>query len=393
MHHRLFQYTLLFLSLTISNHAFSQDNAPATSRAEFKQGEEFSIQKAMMVLFGNISNDYESTYTPGKVDDDQFSNKQLIYMPLAHKVITQEGNKYIYFVTYALPSIDFVCHACSTLLGIYVFEQKNGKWELIYFNPNFGLAGKYGTPPDVRFIKIGYDITAISFTYSDYSWGTLNRSIDFNTFNNNSFNEIFSTQTFYSEECDEDESDCVQNETDIYAGQSDGKYYTIKTVLTGLEKGEDGKAFKIEKNTFYKYNNTSNKYEQTDSNQEQSSSICLSTNRFIGQQHTVYQYFDAIKNKMRDDQKEKWSINEQLGIKQLFEGKTDPAIKYFTLQNTKTIVPDSSRCTVDAVISIEDDKASLTTWNYSFILERKGLFWEIYSVDRYKVSKDNNLSY
>ena len=57
------------------------------------------------------------------------------------------------------------CHFCPGLIGVVIFLERNGRWDVEYEDKTFAKYGSYGVPPEARLIKIGSDRYGLLFQW------------------------------------------------------------------------------------------------------------------------------------------------------------------------------------------------------------------------------------
>lgn len=91
------------------------------------------------------------------------------------------------------------CHACAVAMGYYVFHNVSGKWHLTKSYPKFDRMGGWGkAPTEIQLRKIGKDRSALFVETRGGSQGENIRRLSIYGLVDNSMQEVFNVQTYYS---------------------------------------------------------------------------------------------------------------------------------------------------------------------------------------------------
>ncbi|WP_243368053.1 hypothetical protein [Fundidesulfovibrio soli] len=258
------------LSCVQANAAETVQNA---TTARFEKNEPFSVHTAMRVIYGQTDENDASFFKPefkprGPYEiPEELIGTMLVASPVAYKELEESGTKKVYMVTSAIPAEGkFFCRICYPVLGLFVFEHRDGRWGLTVYDKDLVILGGYGSSPEVAFVQIGPSRWAVAFTKSDAHLGHNYFWVVLYAVEGGAISEVFEGLTF--DEYDGDETDCTfgpsyRYDVDLFTVHSSGDYYGIKSATKGtIPQGANAclPSVAVSKEEYFQYDTKLRKY-------------------------------------------------------------------------------------------------------------------------------------
>lgn len=134
---------------------------------------DFSLPRAMKSLYGNF--DPVSGVSTASVAADSARSSffaledKILVRPFSVSGVKDLNSTKVFVLTYAVPdSKSFNCHLCAPLIDAAAFVRAKNEWSLESVGKGVVVFGQWGSPPDVRVVRIGPRHQGIELT-STYS--------------------------------------------------------------------------------------------------------------------------------------------------------------------------------------------------------------------------------